>query len=134
MGKRRDARCAWIGRGVSFFCMASSSATLSLSSTTKYINGHSDCLGGVVATNDDEWQEKMRFAQKAVGLNPSPFDCWLIARGVKTLSLRMRQHHDNALAVARHLEGHPRVRWVRHPFLPTHPQHAVAVQHAAHLA
>jgi len=101
-------------------------ATLSLSSTTKYVNGHSDCLGGVVATNDEAWQEKMRFAQKAVGLNPSPFDCWLISRGVKTLALRMRQHHENALAIAQHLEGRPGVRWVRHPFLPSHPQHELA--------
>jgi len=101
-------------------------ATLSLSSTTKYINGHSDCLGGVVVTNDPEWNEKMIFAQKAVGLSPSPFDCWLIARGVKTLALRMRQHHDNALAVARHLESKPSVKWARHPFLESHPQHDVA--------
>jgi hypothetical protein len=64
-------------------------ATLSLSSTTKYVNGHSDCLGGVVLTNDEAWQEKMIFAQKAVGLNPSPFDSWLVSRGVKTLALRM---------------------------------------------
>jgi cystathionine gamma-synthase len=101
-------------------------ATLSLSSTTKYINGHSDCLGGVVVTNDDEWNEKMVFAQKAVGLNPSPFDCWLIARGTKTLALRMQQHHENALAIARHLEAHPRIQWVRHPFLESHPHHELA--------
>jgi cystathionine gamma-synthase len=101
-------------------------ATLSLSSTTKYVNGHSDCLGGVVVTNDDEWQEKMIFAQKAVGLNPSPFDTWLVARGVKTLAIRMRQHHENALAMARHLEARPRVKWVRHPFLDSHPHAALA--------
>jgi cystathionine gamma-synthase len=101
-------------------------ATLSLSSTTKYVNGHSDCLGGVVVTNDDEWNEKMVFAQKAVGLNPSPFDCWLIARGAKTLALRMRQHHENALAIAHHLEAQPAVLWVRHPFLPSHPHYEVA--------
>jgi cystathionine beta-lyase/cystathionine gamma-synthase len=101
-------------------------ATLSLSSTTKYVNGHSDCLGGVVVTNDEAWQEKMVFAQKAVGLNPSPFDTWLIARGVKTLALRMRQHHTNALAVAEYLETHSAVRWVRHPFLPSHPQFELA--------
>jgi cystathionine beta-lyase/cystathionine gamma-synthase len=101
-------------------------ATLSLSSTTKYVNGHSDCLGGVVVTNDEAWQEKMVFAQKAVGLNPSPFDTWLIARGVKTLALRMRQHHTNALAIAEHLETHSAVRWVRHPFLPSHPQFELA--------
>jgi cystathionine gamma-synthase len=96
-------------------------ATLSLSSTTKYVNGHSDCLGGVVVTNDPAWQEKMVFAQKAVGLNPSPFDTWLVGRGVKTLALRMRQHHENALAIARNLEGRSGVRWVRHPFLDSHP-------------
>jgi cystathionine gamma-synthase len=101
-------------------------ATLSLSSTTKYVNGHSDCLGGVVVTNDDAWDEKMIFAQKAVGLNPSPFDTWLIARGVKTLALRMRQHHANALAVAEHLEAQPAVAWVRHPFLASHPHVALA--------
>lgn len=101
-------------------------ATLSLSSTTKYVNGHSDCLGGVVVTNDDEWQDKMIFAQKAVGLNPSPFDAWLVSRGVKTLALRMRQHHENALEIAGRLEQCGSVRWVRHPFLPSHPQSAVA--------
>jgi len=97
-------------------------ATLSLSSTTKYINGHSDALGGVVVTNDAAWHERMVFAQKAVGLNPSPFDCWLIQRGVKTLPLRMRQHHENALEVATYLDESPRVRWVRHPFHASHPQ------------
>jgi cystathionine beta-lyase/cystathionine gamma-synthase len=101
-------------------------ATLSLSSTTKYVNGHSDCLGGVVVTNDPAWNEKMIFAQKAIGLNPSPFDTWLVSRGVKTLALRMQQHHANALALAEELEGHPAVRWVRHPFLASHPHVAVA--------
>lgn len=101
-------------------------ATLSLSSTTKYVNGHSDCLGGVVVTNDEAWHDKMIFAQKAVGLNPSPFDTWLIARGVKTLALRMKQHHENALRVAERLEAHPAVRWVRHPFLDSHPHAALA--------
>jgi cystathionine gamma-synthase len=97
-------------------------ATLSLSSTTKYVNGHSDCLGGVVVTDDPEWHAKMIFAQKAVGLNPSPFDAWLVARGVKTLALRMRQHHENALEIATRLERCASVRWVRHPFLASHPQ------------
>ena len=101
-------------------------ATLSLSSTTKYINGHSDCLGGVVATNDPAWQEKLLFAQKAVGLNPSPFDTWLVARGAKTLALRMQRHHENALALAQALESQPRVRWVRFPYLDSHPQVALA--------
>jgi len=96
-------------------------ATLSLSSTTKYVNGHSDCLGGVVVTNDDAWRDKMVFAQKAVGLNPSPFDTWLVSRGVKTLAIRMRQHHENALAIAEGLETCASIRWVRHPFLASHP-------------
>lgn len=101
-------------------------ATLSLSSTTKYVNGHSDCLGGVVVTNDEAWNDKMVFAQKAVGLNPSPFDTWLIQRGVKTLALRMKQHHDNALEIAKRLERCPSVKWVRHPFLDSHPQLEIA--------
>jgi cystathionine gamma-synthase len=101
-------------------------ATLSLSSTTKYVNGHSDCLGGVVVTNDEAWNDRMIFAQKAVGLNPSPFDCWLIARGVKTLAIRMKQHHANALEIASYLEAHPKVRWARHPFLDSHPQAELA--------
>ena len=101
-------------------------ATLSLSSTTKYVNGHSDCLGGVVVTNDPEWHEKMVFAQKAVGLNPSPFDTWLVQRGVKTLALRMQRHHENALEIAARLERCESVRWARHPFLASHPQVEVA--------
>ncbi len=101
-------------------------ATLSLSSTTKYVNGHSDCLGGVVVTNDADWNEKMVFAQKAVGLNPSPFDTWLIQRGLKTLALRMRQHHENALEIATRLNLAPSVTWVRHPFHSSHPHVEVA--------
>jgi cystathionine gamma-synthase len=103
-------------------------ATVSLSSTTKYLNGHSDCLGGVVVTNDVEWSEKMIFAQKAVGLNPSPFDAWLIARGVKTLAVRMKQHHANALAFAGWLEQQPYIDFVRYPYLPSHPQHQTALR------
>ena len=101
-------------------------ATLSLSSTTKYVNGHSDCLGGVVCTNDKVWAERLDFAQKALGLNPSPFDAWLIVRGAKTLALRMERHHKNAFQVARFLEAQPGVRWVRYPFLPSHPQYHLA--------
>jgi cystathionine gamma-synthase len=101
-------------------------ADISLSSTTKYINGHSDCLGGVVCTNSDEWNEKMIFAQKAIGLNPSPFDCWLISRGVKTLGVRMEKHCANALAVAEFLEEVACTTTVRYPFLPSHPQHELA--------
>ncbi|MEI7731731.1 MAG: PLP-dependent aspartate aminotransferase family protein [Verrucomicrobiota bacterium] len=101
-------------------------ATLSLSSTTKYINGHSDCLGGIVATNDPAWQERMIFAQKALGLQPGPFDAWLTTRGQRTLALRMERHCANALELAGWLEKHPRVRRVRYPFLPSHLQYALA--------
>jgi len=101
-------------------------ATLSLSSTTKYINGHSDCLGGAVATNDPEWNERMLFAQKALGLQPSPFDAWLTTRGQRTLALRMERHCANALELARWLETRKGVRMVRHPFLPSHPQYELA--------
>ncbi len=101
-------------------------ATLSLSSTTKYVNGHSDCLGGVVATNDPAWQDKLLFAQKALGLQPSPFDAWLTTRGQRTLALRMDRHCASALALAAWLETRRGVRRVHYPFLPSHPQHALA--------
>ncbi len=101
-------------------------ATLSLHSTTKYINGHSDCLSGAVLTNDESWQEKMVFAQKALGLQPSPFDAWLTTRGARTLALRMERHSETALALATWLESQPLVRSVSYPFLPSHPQHPLA--------
>ena len=101
-------------------------ATLSLSSTTKYINGHSDCLGGMVATNDKAWRARMDFAQKALGLQPSPFDAWLTTRGQRTLGLRMERHCANALELARWLETRKGVRMARHPFLPSHPQYELA--------
>jgi len=101
-------------------------ATLSLTSTTKYINGHSDALGGAVCTHDPSWHQKMVFAQKALGLMPSPFDCWLITRGIKTLPLRLRQQMASAAAIADHLAAHPAVAWVRYPLRADHPQHAVA--------
>jgi cystathionine gamma-synthase len=103
-------------------------ATLSLTSTTKYINGHSDALGGVVCTNDPDWHQKMVFSQKALGLQPSPFDCWLITRGIKTLPLRMRQQMANAAALADQLADHPSVNWVRYPHRSDHPQHQVATR------
>lgn len=101
-------------------------ATLSLLSTTKYSNGHSDALGGAVLTNDEAWNAKMIFAQKALGLQPSPFDSWLIQRGLKTQALRMRQHSENALELATRLERTSGVKWVRYPFLASHPQHELA--------
>ena len=103
-------------------------ATLSLTSTTKYINGHSDALGGAVCTDDPAWHQKMVFAQKALGLQPSPFDCWLITRGIKTLPLRLRQQMANAAALADHLAHNDDVNWVRYPHRPDHPQHALAMQ------
>ncbi len=101
-------------------------AHLSLISTTKYANGHSDALGGAVCSNDPEWQEKMIFAQKALGLQPSPFDAWLVSRGIKTMSLRMERHSANALELAKRLEQTPGIKWVRYPFLKSHPQYKIA--------
>ena len=101
-------------------------ADLSLLSTTKYTNGHSDALGGVVCTRSESWGNKMTFAQKALGLHPSPMDCWLIQRGVKTQALRMQRHSENALAVAEFLEAHSAIKLVRYPFLKSHPQYELA--------
>ncbi len=101
-------------------------ATLSLTSTTKYINGHSDALGGAVFTNDSNWQNLMLFAQKALGLQPSPFDCWLITRGIKTLPLRIERQNSNAAQLADKLSNHPAVNWVRYPYRSDHPNHDIA--------
>ncbi len=101
-------------------------ADLSLSSTTKYLSGHSDCLGGVVCSNSTIWNERLVFAQKALGLNPSPMDTWLTLRGIKTLAPRMRSHAENAHAVASFLKSHPAVRSVRYPFLKSDPQYQLA--------
>ena len=106
-------------------------ADLSLLSTTKYSNGHSDCLGGAVCTNSDAWQDKMIFAQKALGLQPSPFDAWLVSRGLKTEGVRMERHCANALELAQRLERHPRVTRVSYPFLPSHPQYELAKKQMA---
>ena len=101
-------------------------ADLSQISTTKYTNGHSDCLGGAVCSNSDEWQEKLLFSQKALGLNPSPFDAWLVARGAKTESLRMERHSSNALELSARLEKTKGIKSVRYPFLKSHPQYELA--------
>ena len=101
-------------------------ADLSLLSTTKYSNGHSDCLGGAVCSNSADWQEKMIFAQKALGLQPSPFDAWLVSRGLKTERLRMEKHCANALELALRLEQHARVSSVSYPFLPSSPSYELA--------
>lgn len=95
-------------------------------STTKFINGHSDVVGGVVLTSDDALHEKLRFLQNSMGAVPAPFDCWLVLRGVKTLSVRMRQHAENAMKIAQFLEEHPAVSRVVYPGLPSHPQYALA--------
>jgi cystathionine beta-lyase/cystathionine gamma-synthase len=95
-------------------------------SSTKYIGGHSDVLGGVVVTNDEEYKKRLDFARKTLGTNPSPFDCWLLTRGVKTLAVRMQQHQKNALAIAEYLERHPKVKKVHYPGLPSHPDHDLA--------
>lgn len=103
-------------------------ADIVVHSSTKYLGGHSDVVGGAVMLNDDELAASLRFHQNAVGAVPSPFDCWLLLRGVKTLPLRVRQQCANADAVARFLEAHPAVSAVHHPGLPAHPQHALAMR------
>lgn len=95
-------------------------------STTKYLGGHSDVLGGVVMTQDPSFKKELDFARKTLGSNPSPFDCWLISRGVKTLAVRMQQHEKNALEIAHFLEKHPKVKHVYYPGLPSHPQYLIA--------
>jgi cystathionine gamma-lyase len=101
-------------------------ADLVLHSTTKYLNGHGDVIGGAVATNDGELDERLRFLQNAVGGVPAPQDCYLVLRGVKTVALRVERHCRSAEAVARLLAGHPKVRRVYYPGLPEHPGHAIA--------
>jgi len=97
-------------------------------STTKYLAGHSDTVGGFVATNDPTLAERLYFLQKSLGAVPGPFDAWLVLRGVKTLALRMRKHCENAMAVAYFLSRHPRVEHVFYPGLPTHPGHTTAAR------
>ncbi len=101
-------------------------ADITMHSTTKYISGHNQIIGGVLITNDDELGEKFKFIQKTVGAVPSPFDCWLTLLGIKTLSLRMTRHCENAQAIAEYLEAHSKVERVTFPGLPSHPQHDIA--------
>ncbi|MBC5805301.1 MAG: cystathionine gamma-synthase [Candidatus Eremiobacter antarcticus] len=101
-------------------------ADLSVHSTTKYISGHSDVVGGFVATNKDALYEIVKFHQNAVGAIPGPFDCFLTLRGAKTLALRMREHERNARAVAAYLDGRPDIERVYYPGLVGHPQHDLA--------
>jgi len=101
-------------------------ADVVLHSTTKYLGGHSDLIGGFVATSDPTVAERLYFLQKSLGAVPGPLDCWLVLRGAKTLAVRMRQHCDNAQAIAGYLDRHPRVEKVLYPGLPHHPGHAIA--------
>ncbi len=97
-------------------------------SLTKYLGGHSDLIGGFAATNDPTVAERLFFLQKSLGAVPGPFDCWLVLRGLKTLALRMRQHCENARAVAEFLAGHPGVQKVLYPGLADHPGHEIAAR------
>jgi cystathionine beta-lyase/cystathionine gamma-synthase len=97
-----------------------------LHSTTKYINGHSDVIGGIIVTDNQDIHDKLRFLQNAIGGVPSPFDCWLVMRSTKTLALRMRQHNENAVMMADFLSKHPKVKKVYYPGLAAHPQHELA--------
>jgi len=101
-------------------------ADICVNSISKYINGHSDVIMGIAVTNSEELNERLRFIQNAVGAIPSPFDCYLANRGLKTLAVRMQQHEKNALAVAKFLEAHPLVEAVYYPGLESHPQHELA--------
>jgi cystathionine gamma-lyase len=103
-------------------------ADIVVHSTTKFINGHSDVVGGIVITSDDAFATQLRFLQNAIGAVPGPMDCWLTLRGVKTLGVRMRQHAASAMHIARLLEAHPAVERVIYPGLPSHPQHELAKQ------
>jgi cystathionine beta-lyase/cystathionine gamma-synthase len=101
-------------------------ADIVVHSTTKYINGHSDIIGGALVLNNEEVYEAIKFYENAAGGVPSPFDCWLTLRGIKTLAVRMRQHEENARVVASFLAEHPRVEKVYYPGLPSHPDHKLA--------
>jgi cystathionine gamma-synthase len=101
-------------------------ADVVLHSTTKYVGGHSDVVGGFLGTNDTAVWERLKFLQNSLGAVPGPFDAWLVLRGLKTLALRMRKHCENARAVAAFLEGHDAVERVLYPGLPSHPGHEIA--------
>jgi len=106
-------------------------ADVVMHSVTKYLNGHSDMIGGAVVTSDEVFAEQLRFLQNAAGAVPGPMDCFLCLRGTKTLAVRMRQHEANARVLAATLEAHPRVGRVFYPGLASHPQHALACRQAS---
>jgi len=97
-----------------------------LHSATKYLNGHSDMIGGVIVTSGEVLKDRLRFVQKSVGGVLSPFDSWLCLRGTKTLAVRMERHNENGMQVAKFLSKHPAVKRVNYPGLPSHPQYALA--------
>ena len=101
-------------------------ADLVMHSTTKYLSGHNQLIGGMVITNREDLFDKLKFVQKTIGAVPSPFDCWLTLLSVKTLDLRMKKHAENAQSVAEYLENHPKVASVTYPGLASHPMHHVA--------
>ena len=103
-------------------------ADIVVHSATKYLGGHSDVVGGFLALDDDEHAEQLRFLQNAAGAVPSPFDCYLVLRGLKTLGVRMDRHCSNAAAIVSLLEGHPAVERVMYPGIPSHPGHAAAAR------
>ena len=105
-------------------------ADIVVHSITKYINGHSDVVGGVVCTNNEELYTKFKFLQNGLGAILSPFDSYMALRGLKTLALRMEQHYKNAQTIAEFLEAHPNVEKVYYPGLPSHPQHEIAKKQA----
>ena len=101
-------------------------ADLVMHSTTKYLSGHNQLIGGVVITNRENLFDQLKFVQKSIGAVPGPFDCWLTILGIKTLDLRMKKHDSNAQTVAEYLEAHPKVSSVTYPGLPSHPAHETA--------
>jgi cystathionine beta-lyase/cystathionine gamma-synthase len=103
-------------------------ADIVVHSTTKYLGGHSDVVGGAVIVDDAALSERLHFLQNAIGAVPGPMDSWLVLRGLKTLALRMDRHAENALALAQFLADHPQVQQVMYPGLPDHPQHALAAR------
>jgi cystathionine beta-lyase/cystathionine gamma-synthase len=109
-----------------FFRPVEYGVDLVVHSTTKYLNGHSDVVGGAVVTTTDELSQRVQFLLNALGTNAAPFDCWLVLRGIETLPVRMKQHQENAFAVANYLKGHPGVKRVLYPGLESHKGHEIA--------
>jgi cystathionine gamma-lyase/cystathionine beta-lyase len=109
-----------------FFRPVEYGVDLVVHSTTKYLNGHSDVVGGAVVTTTDELSQRVQFLLNALGTNAAPFDCWLVLRGIETLPIRMKQHQENALVVANYLKRHPRVKRVLYPGLESHKGHEIA--------